>query len=324
MDDSIYGAATLLYWHASGEKVWETFSSGLLSFAYFVTIGHDTERNQVYMKIKTRLIGLDLDGTVLTSQKELTPYTKEVLAKAIRQGIVVMPATGRSIHGIPKELLAIEGIQYAVTVNGGRIVEVKTGDSIYANLLSPETARNVLKIFCQYDTLREVYYDGIGYANHTALDHISHYMPDKPMADYLVATRVPVEDIWEKFEAENRPLDKVQAIFADSSELAQAEKELEGNQEIAMTGSLGTNIEVNASGVNKGSALLRMGESLGIPREEIMAFGDGMNDLQMLLEVGTGVAMANAQEEVRNAADHIALSNDEEGVARFIEEYVLL
>lgn len=62
---------------------------------------------------------------------------------------------------------------------------------------------------------------------------------------------------------------------------------------------------------------------MGICREEIMAFGDGLNDLRMIREVGTGVAMGNARDEVKAAADYIALSNDEEGVARFIEEYVL-
>ena len=86
---------------------------------------------------------------------------------------------------------------------------------------------------------------------------------------------------------------------------------------------LRSNIEVNAAGVNKGRALVRLGERLGIRREEIMAFGDGSNDLKMLKEVGTGVAMENAKDEVKEAADYIAGLNDEDGVAKFIEAYVL-
>ena len=69
--------------------------------------------------------------------------------------------------------------------------------------------------------------------------------------------------------------------------------------------------------------MVRLGERLGIRREEIMAFGDGSNDLKMLKEVGTGVAMENAKDEVKEAADYIAGLNDEDGVAKFIEAYVL-
>ena len=82
-------------------------------------------------------------------------------------------------------------------------------------------------------------------------------------------------------------------------------------------------LEINAAGVNKGKAMIELGKLLGIPREEIMAFGDGNNDLKMLKEVGTGVAMENAIPSVKEAADYVALSNDEEGVAKFIEKYVL-
>ena len=83
------------------------------------------------------------------------------------------------------------------------------------------------------------------------------------------------------------------------------------------------NLEINAAGVNKGKAMIELGKLLGIPREEIMAFGDGNNDLKMLKEVGTGVAMVNAIPSVKEAADYVTLSNDEEGVAKFIEKYVL-
>lgn len=83
------------------------------------------------------------------------------------------------------------------------------------------------------------------------------------------------------------------------------------------------NLEINAAGVNKGKAMIELGKVLGIPREEIMAFGDGNNDLKMLKEVGTGVAMENAIPSLKEAADYVALSNDEEGVAKFIEKYVL-
>ena len=86
---------------------------------------------------------------------------------------------------------------------------------------------------------------------------------------------------------------------------------------------MSNNIEVNAKGVNKGRGLLILGELLGIRREEIMAVGDGSNDIAMLREAGLGVAMENATDEVKAAADAITLSNDREGAAAAIEKYVL-
>ena len=92
------------------------------------------------MKIKTRMIGMDLDGTLLKTNKELTPYTKDVLQRAIRQGIIVMLATGRPISGVPKELLEFPGIRYAVTANGARVVDTDSGKAIVEELLPHNTA----------------------------------------------------------------------------------------------------------------------------------------------------------------------------------------
>ena len=275
------------------------------------------------MKIKTRMIGMDLDGTLLTTEKKLTPYTQDVLKRAIAQGIIVLPATGRPVSGVPEEIMHFPGIRYAVTANGGRIVDVQENRTIYENLVPVDKAYAILSVFEKYDTLREIYYDGIGYSEETMLKNIHRYIEPGPMADYMVATRRPIPDVHAKFVETNRPVDKVQGIFASLADKDEALKELEKITDIEITGALSQNVEINAKDVDKGNALLRLGQILGIPVEEIMAFGDGTNDRKMLEKVGTGVAMANGVPEVKAAADYITASNDEEGVARFIEKYVL-
>ena len=77
------------------------------------------------MKGKVKLIGMDLDGTLLTTKKEMTPYTKAVLKRAAEQGITVLPATGRPLSGLTEELLEFQGFRYAVTANGGRVVDIR-------------------------------------------------------------------------------------------------------------------------------------------------------------------------------------------------------
>ena len=139
------------------------------------------------------------------------------------------------------------------------------------------------------------------------------------MWNYVRTTRIAVPDIQDVIIKENRSMDKVQALFADMEERAAAWKELSELKELELVGSLSYNIEINAAGVNKGTALVALGEMLGIPRESIMACGDGDNDVHLLREV----AMANAQPQVKEAADYITASNDEDGVARAIEEFAL-
>ena len=104
-----------------------------------------------------RMIGFDLDGTLLTTDKILTERTKKALEAAADQGVVLVPATGRPLCGLPKELLALPFIKYAVTANGARILETKTEQVLSEMLISVEKAREILDIFSDYDTLRDVY-----------------------------------------------------------------------------------------------------------------------------------------------------------------------
>jgi len=125
------------------------------------------------MKNKIRMIGMDLDGTLLKTNKELTAYTKDVLKRAAEQGIIVMPATGRPFSGIPKELIRLQEIRYAVTANGARVIDMKKNEVIVEELLAYDIAEAMLTVFERYDTFREIYYHGIGYASKEALARIS-------------------------------------------------------------------------------------------------------------------------------------------------------
>lgn len=273
------------------------------------------------MKHQIKMIGLDLDGTLLTDKKELTRRNIQVMKEALRRGIVVLVATGRPWMGIPEQLRMFPGMHYALTSNGARVIDIRTGEVIDEHLLSPESAKKTLEICAKYDTLLEVYFDGQGYADRAKLECVERYHKNPNMWEYTRKTRIPVENVSELVERENRGLDKVQALFADMDERQCAWRDLESIGDIGLVGSLRYNIEINAAGVNKGTGLVRLGELLGIRREEIMACGDGDNDTAMLREVGLGVAMANAEEQVKDAADYITLSNEEDGVAEAIEKF---
>lgn len=277
------------------------------------------------MDHKIKLVGFDLDGTLLNSQKVLTERTKKALNSAVEQGIVIVPVTGRTMAGVPKELMEFPGIRYVVTANGARIVDVITGETLIEELLSREKCGIILDIFEKYDTLKEIYYDGVGYADRESLENMERYQPDEAMGRYILATRKPIESTRARYEAEEKGMDKIQALFSNIADKEKAREEvLAAVTDVEVTGAVLNNVEVNAKGIHKGNALVKLGEVLGIRMEEIMAFGDGNNDIQMLQAVGVGVAMANSVLEVLAVADMVAPSNDEDGVARIIEEYVLV
>ena len=221
-----------------------------------------------------KMIGLDLDGTLLNTKKELTENTRRVLREAIDAGILVLMATGRPYTGIPEELRNFPGIHYALTSNGARVLDTDHNKLLIEQLLPMESAKKALRIFEKYDTLSEIYFDGQGYTDAAKLDNVGKYHHDPNMWDYVRSTRIAVPDIWDVIAKEHRNMDKVQALFANLDERAAAWKELSELKELELVGSLSYNIEINAAGVNKGTALVALGKMLGIPRESIMACGE--------------------------------------------------
>ena len=270
-----------------------------------------------------KMIGIDLDGTLLTTEKKLLPFTRRVLSEAIKKGIFVVMATGRPYSGILEEIRTFPGIRYVLTSNGARVLDMNTQKVLVEHLLPLKSAKKALEILQKYDTLQEVYFDGQGYAEEEKLEMISRYHHNPHMWEYVRKSRKPIPSIPELVAGENRDMDKVQALFADMGELEEAWKELEQYEELVLVSSLGYNIEINDVGVDKGRGLMELGELLGIRPEEVMAFGDGDNDIRMLQKAGIGVAMGNALDNVKAAADYVTDTNDEEGVAKAILKYAL-
>lgn len=270
-----------------------------------------------------KMIGLDLDGTLLNTKKELTDYSRDVLRRAIDKGVHVLVATGRPYIGIPEELRNLPGIRYALTSNGARILDTEKKEVLIEEFLPKDAAIDALEVFKKYDTMCEIYFHGQGYAEEEKMAQIHKYQHNPNMWEYVRKSRRVVSDVMALAKKSSDDMEKVQGLFADMNEREQAWKELAQDKRIELVGSLGYNIEINAAGVNKGKGLVKLGELLGIRREEIMACGDGDNDIVMLKEVGLGVAMANAEEAVKEAADYITESNDEDGVAKAIEKFVL-
>ncbi len=270
-----------------------------------------------------KLIALDLDGTLLDSRKRLSPQNKQALEACIARGVYIVPCTGRVAMGIPEEIRCIPGIRYAITVNGATIEDMETGQILESHLLDKEAALEIMELAREYPVMYDVYAAGQGISENRFLNDLEPYGLTEEMIAMIRRTRKAVPDIREYVRQWPGQVDKVNLFFHDPETRSRLRKLLEAREDILVSSSLPMNLEINGAGAAKGNALLALAEHLGLKREETMACGDGDNDISMIKMAGLGVAMENAVPDILEAADWITGSNDESGVAKAIETWVL-
>lgn len=272
-----------------------------------------------------RLIALDLDGTTFNTEKIITERTRKAIAGAIEKGIIVMPSTGRPKNALPESFLSVPGVRYALTSNGGAIVDLRTDAIIHGDFVTYDTACRVIDTLLSWDALVEVYHGGVCYADRAGYDRVMHTyrnMPDWFRA-YVVKSRTPVDDLREQVYSGKLKIEKFLISFDD---LALRERAFDIARAIGdVTVCYGNefNMEISSPTATKGHSLLAFAQKMGIRQEQIMACGDTMNDYTMLKAAGFAVAMGNADEEIKALSDYVTLSNDEEGVAYAIERFIL-
>ena len=266
-----------------------------------------------------RVIGLDLDSTLLKDDKTISDYTKSVLERAIEKGIYILPATGRVVSGIPECVKAVKGIEYAVCSNGASVLNLSTGEEIYSSKIPLTDALAFIDLAEKYDTMYDCYAEGRGYAEKRFMDKLECYGMEPVMMKLARQTRTTVSSLKECLTEMQCDVEKFNLFFADNEKRLKAMEELSKIPYLKITSSLPNNIEINARDCNKGTALIGFARKLGFTREQVMACGDGSNDYDMIVAAGIGVAMSNAKEELKQAADYITVSNEEDGVAKAIE-----
>lgn len=275
------------------------------------------------MEKPKRIIALDLDGTLLDSQKNLSSANVDALTRAAAAGHEIVPTTGRFFGAMPQAVRDLPFIRYAITVNGAQVYDRKTDAALVREELPLSTALSIMRLLDGYDVIYDCYQDNWGRMTKSMQDRAADYAPDEHYVKMIRELRKPYPDLKEHLENEGRDVQKIMLFARDIAvrdEIAdKVKKDFPGT---VVSSSTVNNLEINAVGAHKGAVLLRFAEKLGLTAADCIAFGDGLNDLTMIQSAGTGVAMANACPEVRAAADYITLSNDEDGVAVFINDHL--
>lgn len=269
-----------------------------------------------------KLIAIDMDGTLLTSSKELSARNRQALEQCSLKGIHIVPATGRIVDGIPHEILEIPGVRYVISTNGAVVADLKCNQIITSRKMDWQTALKILNIVDEYPVMYDAYIDGRGKSEERFMAHLEDYGIDCHIKKLIMATRDVVPDIRESIKALETPVDKVNIIFKNDEMRGKVREMLSFIPDILITSSLPNNLEINHKDATKGDALLILADYLGVKREQTMAFGDGENDLTMIQKAGIGVVMENGDETLKQSADFITRSNDKDGVALAIEHFV--
>ena len=271
---------------------------------------------------RIKLIAIDLDGTMVNDAKDLPQANLDAIDEAGRVGITVAVATGRTVTTVPPELLDRPCLRYVISANGSVITDIKENKVLYSNLIPHETGLKVLEAGGRFRCVREFAANGVLFCTADEEDYECSFVSPE-LKGFMQAMHRTVPSLMEHFHTLNCDCEKL-LIFSDLPEALQDLKRYcEEEFGLTVSDSLAENIEITAPGVSKARGLETLAGLLSIPLSETMAIGDSGNDLDMLKAAGFSVAMGNADERVKAAADTITLPNNEAGVAAAIRKYAL-
>lgn len=265
-----------------------------------------------------KMLVLDIDGTLTNSQKEITKETKRAIHLIQERGHKVMLASGRPTPGMKRyaEELQLEKYGgYLLSFNGGRIINCRTGEIVFQKMF-PATLIPQIYRFAKLNDCGILTYYGDKIISGTRLDEYT-----------AIESRIngmPIQEVTNFVEFVDFDVNKL-LLTADGD---RAEKYVDLLNEkykdrISVYRSEPFFIEMMPLGVDKAASIDRMLSTVGMTRENIICCGDGYNDVTMIEYAGVGVAMANARDQVKEKADYITKSNDEDGIVQVIDEFIL-
>lgn len=266
-----------------------------------------------------KILVLDIDGTLANSNKDISPETKRGIMGVQERGHLVMLASGRPAPGMMRYARELELEKYGgylLSFNGARIINCRTGEIVYQRVLPRHVIPGLYKFAREH---------GCG-----LLTYFGDYIVCGTRMDEYVETEskingMPVRQVDNFVQFVDFDINK--CLMTAPPEKAEAcTKLLQEKYEgiLSIYRSEPYFIEIMPQNVDKAASLDRMLETVGLKREDAICCGDGYNDISMISYAGVGVAMKNAREEVKEAADYITpRTNDEDGLVDVIDRFIL-
>lgn len=264
-----------------------------------------------------KLIAFDIDGTSINHYHRVSDKTKTILKELHELGIILVPTTGRCLSDIPKAFLKLGVCDYAITSNGARVTNLKTGETLYEKTLSTASINTLLANVSIDDWMVSVHHDNQVYDSRNLVRLgrriLFHH-------DFKISPRIKNFEAWLRVE---KDVEKIQLTSSSRSFLQATLNTLQSlpNFEIPLTH--GNYMEITEKGVHKLSGVQALCDHLGLSLREVFAIGDEANDFKLLQGAGYSVAMGNAPQTIKAVAKATTLSNREDGFYQALYDYFI-
>jgi Cof subfamily protein (haloacid dehalogenase superfamily) len=270
-----------------------------------------------------KLVAIDLDGTLLNVDKEISDRNKKAISLAIEKGVKIVICSGRVFSGARLFAKQVGSKDPVIACNGAIISENIDGKVIYSSNLDTEDCLKIIDICHKHKVYYHIYAGDTMLTEklgHTALKYFekNKALPEKDRVNIEI-----IKNMKDKIKRIPGQALKFVVINDNIELLKSIRNEIEQMKNVDVMSSNYDNFEVMNKGVSKGEALKRLSELLDIPPEEMLAIGDNENDISMLKYAGLGVAMDNGESCAKEAAKYITASNNQDGVAQAIEKFIL-
>ena len=284
-----------------------------------------------------KLVAIDLDGTMLNQYGIITEKTKKAIKKVQDKGVEVMIASGRAITSVKRFSKEINSKKYFISGNGAITYDIENNKILYENILKKQKALQIIKI-CEENSIYYNIYTETGIIAKNLNYNTLYYYKDNLTKPDENRTHINiVEDVYNYIDEKNEKILKImicdehRAVF---NSIVRKLKEIpdievldvshmsrkiikQGTEEIALEYFY---TEVSAKNVDKWNALEEIIKLMNITKEEVVTIGDNANDLKMIKNAGLGIAMGESAPYIKQTADMVALSNEEDGVANILRK----
>lgn len=271
---------------------------------------------------KYTLITLDMDGTLLNTDKEITKATREAIRRAAEAGKIVALSTGRGLAELEEYLKQIPEVRYLDCISGAMIYDCHEKKMIANRPIAVQDMRSVLTLAKERDLMVHL----------LSLESIVEQKKYEQMDKYQMGIYQSMfgrvarkyEDIYQFYEENPKPVEKCNLYHRSAKDREITEKCLETmNLSITAVHSEIASLELTAKGVDKGTGLLQLCAYLNLPVEQTIAVGDADNDREILKTAGLSIAMGNAADHIKELADVVVADCDHDGCAEAIVKYLL-
>lgn len=264
--------------------------------------------------MKYKLMAVDIDGTLLNDSGELTENTKNAIRQWVDKGLIFTIASGRPIQGIEGLNKTLDLDVPFITYNGAMVVLGKSKQVLYEQKLSRSDAEEIIKLGEKYNVTIMIWKDNELYVP-TLNERVNKYKIISGVEPIVIDN---MEKLIESGVTKILWYDEVENIEKYQKEIGRCLSD-----SVNFHPSRPYFMEFVDKNASKAIAMEKLGRYYGIKQSEMIAVGDGFNDLSMIQYAGLGVAMANSPDEVKEKADYITLSNEEDGVAHVIYKFIL-